>query len=170
MKPNSICCRAISVISYPKPVWRYLLLFQSWAQFSSWIVIASLTTLLMHNVLGTLDDRAIPFMGLFIGTMLGSLVSVFLALPAQCCVRPESGKVMRALTESLEKMQYVEVRHDDGMTIYRQNLPRILRWDESNIIIHRSGDLITISGAWFIVARLRKALRMGEELLESRPF
>lgn len=101
--PSLSSHEAISALTYPQPVWRYLLLFQSWSQLGSWLIIVLASTLPLHAFLMG-QEGAPPLAGLLCGTALGSLVSVCMVLPVQFSVAPVGAASMRNLLDTLERL------------------------------------------------------------------
>lgn len=149
--------QAISAIGYPLALWRYLLLFQSWSQFSSWLCIVLACALPMHLLLVGLEGEA-PLEALLCGVALGSLGSVLMVLPVRFCVAPAGEGSMRILLDTLACLGYVQERRTGTGGVYRQKLPRLLRWDEGDIRIAQLRGEIVVSGPRCIVGRMRNAV------------
>lgn len=148
---------AISALTYPRPFWRYLLLFQSWSQLGSWLVMVLAVTLPMHALMIGLKE-APPLVALLCGTALGSLGSVCMVLPVQFSVAPAGAASMRSLLDTLERLGYVQERRSGASAVYLQKLPRVLRWNEGALRIAQHRGTIVVSGPRSIVGRMRKAL------------
>lgn len=147
----------ISGISYPKPVWRYILLFQSWSQLGSWLVIVLSTTLIMCGLFLELKEVA-TIWELFLGVALGSLVSVFMVLPAQVKVSSNSAAVDQGVAQALEHMHYVESHRTVDTVFYRQKLPRFLRWREGAMVVRKYPESLVIDGPRAVLGRVRAEL------------
>lgn len=148
----------VSKLVFPRPIWRYLLLFQSWAQMQSWGFYVTILLALMSSIFAFLKPRFLPVEGVLIGTVLGSLVSLIMVLPAEFVVRSRSSRVFSSLTRQLEGLGYVLQDSRMDAVVYRQKLPRYLRWDEGNVTIKLSGDRYVVKGAMSIVIKVRHSL------------
>lgn len=148
---------AISALAYPYPLWRYLLLFQSGSQLASWLFCVLASAWLMHALLRGMGE-APPAEALLGGMALGSLVSVCMVLPARFCVAPAEAGSMRILLDTLAFLGYVHEQRLGTSDVYRQKLPRVLRWEEGEVRIARLGGEIVVSGPRSIVGAMRKAV------------
>ncbi|NHZ93557.1 hypothetical protein F2P45_31825 [Massilia sp. CCM 8733] len=148
---------AISALTYPHPLWRYLLLFQSWSQLGSWLLIVLASTLPMHALLMG-QKGAPPLAALLCGTSLGSLVSVCMVLPVRFSVASAGAASMRSLLDTLARLGSVQDRRSGASAVYLQKLPRVLRWNEGAVRIAQHRGAIVVSGPRSIVGRMRKAV------------
>ncbi|HEX8613455.1 MAG TPA: hypothetical protein VF800_19415 [Telluria sp.] len=160
MHDNVIVIENISGISYPKPIWRYMLLFQSWSQLSSWLVIVLSTTLIMYGFFAEFKEVA-TLWKLFFGVSLGSLVSVLMVLPAQVKVSSNSTGAVKSVVLVLEQLHYVESHRTADTVFYRQKLPRFLRWAEGAMVVQRNPESIVIDGPRAVLGRVRAELMAG---------
>ncbi|UUZ52881.1 hypothetical protein LP419_27490 [Massilia sp. H-1] len=60
---------------------------------------------------------------------VGGLISVAMVLPVRVSVTPSSEQAVGRVIDELGFMRYVEVGARGNAVVYRQNLPRVLRWD-----------------------------------------
>ena len=153
--PSLSSHEAISALTYPQPFWRYLLLFQSWPQLGSWLIIVLASTLPLHALLMG-QEGAPPLAGLLCGTALGSLVSVCMVLPVRFSVAHTDAASMRSLLDTLARLGYVQDQRTGASVVYLQKLPRILRWNEGAVTIAQLHGTIVVSGPRFIVGWMRK--------------
>ncbi len=153
--PSLSSHEAISALTYPQPFWRYLLLFQSWPQLGSWLIIVLASTLPLHALLMG-QEGAPPLAGLLCGTALGSLVSVCMVLPVRFSVAHADAASMRSLLDTLARLGYVQDQRTGASVVYLQKLPRILRWNEGAVTIAQLHGTIVVSGPRFIVGWMRK--------------
>lgn len=65
---------------------------------------------------------------------------------------------MRRVVTEVECARYVENGVRGNAIVYRQNLPRLLRWNEGNINVAREGDQLTISGPVASIRSIRARL------------
>jgi hypothetical protein len=149
---------AISTLEFPLPAWRYALLFQSWSQFQSWAMTGLATALSIAALLVLTTTNAPPVGGLLAGSVLGSLISVVMVVPVEFGFEPGSASHLVTLQNDLERYGYVRIDNGSDAIVYRQNLPKFLRWKEGNVCIGRTGDGIVVRGPLMIVRRLRGAL------------
>ncbi|UUZ47251.1 hypothetical protein LP420_27900 [Massilia sp. B-10] len=89
---------------------------------------------------------------------VGGLISVAMVLPVRVSVTPSSEQAVGRVIDELGFMRYVEVGARGNAVVYRQNLPRVLRWDEGNIRLLRDGDHLVIEGPVVNVRRVRLGL------------
>ena len=148
----------ISDISFPLDKWRYFILFQSVGQMKSW-VITLLGCLVLISYLSSLDANSkAPLEGLLIGASIGSSFSLIAVFHAKFLVLDTGLAVLSEIEVRLVKMNYVELDRFEKIIIYRQNLPRLLRWDEGNIEIRKEGSNFILSGAYISIRKLRRSL------------
>lgn len=152
---------SVSALAYPLPTWRYYALFQSWPQLRSYLLIVVGCALLIHGLAVVSGPRVMPA-GMLPGLMallaLGGLVSVLMVIKAQFTVSPASEAAVRRVVTEVECARYVENGVRGNAIVYRQNLPRLLRWDEGNILVARDGDQLTINGPAANLRRIRARL------------
>ena len=153
---NSIL--TVSNISYPLPTWRYRVLFQSWAQLRSWLLIVVGCTLAIHFLAVFSKGRVMPIGYLLGGLALGGLISVLMVLQARFTVSPASEAAVRRVVTEVEIARYIENGVVDDAVMYRQNLPRMLRWDEGSIRITREGETLILTGPVVNLKRIRSRL------------
>lgn len=157
MSPNEKIYHNISAISYPQPPWRYILVFQSWSQLSSWIIIVLLTTLLMYGLLVGLKEP-LPIEGLLLGVALGSLVSVVMVVPAQFRMHVTTMDSVETFYSVMDGIHYVESHRTPDFIVYRQKLPRFLRWREGEVVVRPNDGCLVIDGPRAILVRVREEL------------
>lgn len=127
----------ISIISFPLQRWRYFILFQSLAQMKSWF-FTLLGCLVLIAYLASFDANSkAPLEGLLIGASIGSTFSLMAVFPAKFEVLDNGMAVLSEIEVRLLKMNYVEQDRFEKKIIYRQNLPRLFRWDEGNVAIEK---------------------------------
>jgi hypothetical protein len=148
----------VSQLHYPKSRWQYFLLFQSWSQFESWVVLVVLATLLLSSLPFLFNLEYIPIQYILIGAALGSLFSVMMVFSAEFTVSPSNQETLKFISEQLASLSYIETSSIGNSVTYRQNLPRYLRWDEGGITVIFEFDSIKISGAAVILSIVRKRL------------
>ncbi|MGK5079557.1 hypothetical protein [Janthinobacterium sp. HLX7-2] len=149
---------SVTDIFFPLEKWRYFVLFQSKSQALSWIVTL-LACMVIISYLVSLDgDANIPLDGILFGAAIGSSFSLVAVLPAKFIVADNGLGMLSEIEVRLLKMNYVDEKRINGIYIYRQNLPRLLRWDEGNIKISDDGDTLSVSGGYFSLRKLRSSL------------
>lgn len=148
----------ISEISFPLKFWRYFILFQSANQMISW-VIALIFSMVIIIYLSSLDPNSkAPLSALLWGGGIGSTFSLMAVFPVRFSVRDDGLHVLGEIEVRLLKINYVEESHMGDEIIYRQNLPRFLRWDEGNLKIKKEKNIFIVSGAYVGIRKLRKSL------------
>ncbi|MEJ7807315.1 MAG: hypothetical protein WKG03_15505, partial [Telluria sp.] len=90
--PESI---TVSPLTYPLPAARYWLLFQSWAQLRSYLMIVAASTLGMHGLAVASGARVLPIGALLAGMALCGLFSVLMVMKARFTVSPASEAAVR---------------------------------------------------------------------------
>jgi hypothetical protein len=148
----------VSALSYPLPSWRYWLLFQSWSQLQSYLLIVLGCTLAIHGLAVVSHARVMPLGYLLAGMGAGGLISVLMVMRAQFVVSPASEAAVRRVVTEVECARYVENGVQGNAILYRQNLPRLLRWQEGAISVARDGDRLVISGPVANLKRIRAHL------------
>jgi hypothetical protein len=149
---------SVSELSYPLPTWRYQLLFQSWTQLQSYLLIVLASTLAIHGLALVSNTRVMPIGYLLAGLALGGLMSVVMVMRARFTVSPASEAAVRRVVTEVEAARYVEDGVVGNAVMYRQNLPRVLRWDEGRISVAREGDTLILTGPVVNLKLLRKRL------------
>lgn len=149
---------AISALSYPLPRQRYWLLFQSWTQLQSYLLIVAACTLAIHGLAIASGARVMPIGALLAGLAVGGLISVLMVMQARFTVAPASEATVRRVVTEVECARYIEVGARGNAIVYRQNLPRLLRGDEGNIHVARDGDTLVLTGPVANLRRIRARL------------
>lgn len=146
-----------SEISFPLRGWRYLFLFQSHWQLLSWLVWVLLACVCIFVIFSMLGMRDIPARELIIGTLIGAAISLLMVVYGEVTVCNADRFFLTRLTDYLSSIKYVEESRGDGYIIYRQDLPRILRWDEGNVCVDFNEGVVRIAGAYFALKLIRTA-------------
>lgn len=148
----------ISDLSFPLKKWRYLIVFQSGSQVASWVVMI-LSCLVMISYFLVLDNNPkIPHDTVLLSAVFGSSFSLFSVLHVKFTAQDNGLGVLSEIECHLLKMNYVEDERYRGGVVYRQNLPRLLRWNEGNVRISTQDSILTVSGAYITVRHLRRRL------------
>lgn len=148
----------VTPIRYPRPLLRYMLLFQSWRQLQLWLFCGGLALLFIHGFVQLSSTRGIP-LGMVVGVaVLGALFAVALAVPAQFSISPGGEKARVKVTRELTQMGFVLHTRSSRCAVYRQDLPSMLRWDEGDIRLWFEPDAMTVSGPLIAIKRLRQVL------------
>ena len=149
---------AVSILTYPLPAWRYWALFQSAAQLQSFMLMVAVCTLVIHMLAVTSGARVMPPWYLAALLAVGALAPVVMAMRARFTVTPASEAAVRRLVTEVEVARLVEDGVVGNAVRYRQNLPRILRWDEASISIARKGDALIVTGPVHKLRAIRRQL------------
>ena len=148
----------VSAIAYPLPTWRYVVLFQSWSQLQSFLLMVLACTLVIHGLAVVAKGRVMPIGALLAGLALLGLISVIMVMRARITVTPASEDAVRRVVTEVECARYVENGVVGNAVMYRQNLPRLLRWREGSISVARDGDQLIITGPVANLKRVRSHL------------
>ncbi|UUZ47621.1 hypothetical protein LP420_31300 [Massilia sp. B-10] len=148
----------VSAVKYHRPLWRYVILFQSWSQFRSWLGMFALACLTVCAFLLIMGQPVKSFEVIRISVAIGSLVAVVMTLPAQFTVRTSEATPFRAIVNELKNMHYHEQLHSENNVVYHQELPRLMRWNEGDVLIQSEANVATITGPTFILTILRDRL------------
>jgi hypothetical protein len=156
--PASPAALTVSSVTCPLPARRYAMLFQSWAQLQSYLLIVLGCTLAIHGLALASGARVMPLLALLAAVAAGGLISVLMVLPARFTVSPASEAAVRRVVTEIECARYIEVGARGNAIVYRQNLPRLLRWNEGNIHAARDGDTLVLTGPVIALRNIRKRL------------
>ncbi|MBQ5941478.1 hypothetical protein [Massilia sp. AB1] len=159
---NSRQCGVVSRLGFPLPLWRNLLLFQSYRQLQSWILIVVGTVWLVCFATRFFASHMLPIGVALMGVSCGALISVAMSIPAEFHVLRRPERLTGLLASRLQYLGYMELSSTGDVIVYRQRGPRCLRWDESNVRVREYPDKIVVRGAWFIVADLRRWIQREE--------
>lgn len=146
----------ISTLIYPLPSWRYFIIFQSWSQFKSWVMAMACFSLISWLMLEFFDPNAVPIAGILVGGGIGSMFSLVLVIPAQFTIFNTHRDSLDFLIKRIEYFGYIKESTNGNCITFRQNLPRLLRWDEANVIIWPESGTIRVGGAMYILKSIRK--------------
>lgn len=149
---------SVTAIFFPLEKWRYFFLFQSKAQAVSWIVTVLGCMVFITYLLSLDGDDNIPLEGVLLGAAIGATFSLMAVLPAKFMVRDDGLGMLDEIEVRLLRMNYVEEKRFNKIVVYRQNLPRLLRWEEGNIRISEEGDILVVSGGYISLWKLRRSL------------
>lgn len=157
--PHTMAEQTISTLAFSKPRWRNLILFQSWPQFQSWVALVLLSSLVLQLLFIALGADEIPVAGIVVGALLGSLGAVISVIPANFNIAPPYNRLIFTLKVNLESIGYIPAESVGNVTVYRQNLSRIWRWEEGNVQIRVDKDQILVTGAQGVVRLLHRSMR-----------
>ncbi|WP_444845690.1 hypothetical protein [Duganella caerulea] len=147
---------AISKLTYPFPLWRYFIIFQSWFQFTSWAFAMMCFSAFSWLALDFFDPNTVPIAAILSGGGIGSMLSVISVIPAQFTIfnaRPED---LDFLIKRLEYFGYIKESDNLNCIVFHQNLPRLLRWNEGNVAIWSESGNIKVGGAVSILQPMRR--------------
>jgi len=113
---------------------------------------------LISYLLSLDGDDNIPLEGVLLGAAIGASFSLMAVLPAKFMVRDDGLGMLDEIEVRLLRMNYVEEKRFNEIVVYRQNLPRLLRWEEGNIRISEEGDILVVSGGYVSLWKLRRSL------------
>lgn len=138
---------------------RRFLVFNSLAQFTSWLIFSLLTINVMSELAWLKWHVQTLNAGSLAGAVLGALPSVFLTRQARFHVhgmRP--AQALAAIDARLRKRGYIHVASADGVHHYRGKLPRWLRWHEQDVRLAADAGGIRVDGPQAVLAGLRRFL------------
>lgn len=158
MSESIVATLSVSAISYPLPARRYWMLFQSRSQLRSYLLIVLACTFVIHALALLSRAQVMPVGVLLAGLTAAGLISVVMVMKAQFTVAPASEVAVRRVLTEVECARYVEVGARGDAIVYRQNLPRLLRWEEGNIAVTRDGDTLVLTGPVSNLRRIRARL------------
>ncbi len=158
MPDSSAVTLSVSELSYPLPARSYWMLFQSRAQLRSYLLIVLACACVIHGLAMLSRAQVMPVGVLLVGLTVAGLISVVMVMKAQFTVSPASEAAVRRVLTEVECARYVEVGARGDAIVYRQNLPRLLRWDEGNIDVRRDGDALVLTGPVSNLRRIRARL------------
>lgn len=107
-------------------------------------------------MLNFLDPDTVPIAGILVGGGIGSMFSVILVIPAQFTIFNTRRDSLDFLIKQIEYFGYIKESTKENCVTFRQNLPRLLRWNEGNVIIWSESGIIRVAGAMFILKSIRK--------------
>jgi hypothetical protein len=147
----------ISPVTLADPVWRYLVLFQSWNQLISWGALMGATMSVVALLIWLVGDvRLIPttlMWGLF-----GATWSLVLATKAQFSIRGAVISEKEEIEQMLNDCMYAEQKPMGQEKRFRQKLPTWLRWQDSDVTIVMRGGALVCTGPQLVIRRIRRAL------------
>jgi hypothetical protein len=148
----------VSALTYPLPHWRYLLLFQSRRQFETWLVTVLLAASGVYLSVTLLHQPVAPLARILAAVVGLSLCSVLMVLPAQLTVSASAPDTLVMLHARLDAMRYVEGSRFGKNVVFRQDLPRCLRWDEADVTMRIDAGVVTFTGPVFMLKVIRASL------------
>ena len=136
-------------------------LIQSWSQFKSWLAWLCAAFLAVQLVFLLLAIE-VPLAVLLAGMTLGTLPSLFWALPREFSLRAVSGSnwvdVDRAVSLAARGIGYMPMRSEGRSGCFRQRVPAFMRWREAEIRTVWEDDWLRVSGPSLSLRALRREL------------
>ena len=99
-----------------------------------------------------------PLATILSAVVVGSLCSVLMVLPAQLTVSAAAPDMVPLLHARLDAMRYVEGSRFGKNIVFRQDLPRFLRWDEADLVMRTEQETVIITGPVFMLKVIRSSL------------
>ncbi|MFN3791259.1 hypothetical protein [Massilia sp.] len=152
---------SISKTYFPLPLWRYILIFQSWQQLLSWMVIVSATAFSVYFLLNILDPRSVPIEAILLGVAFGSMFSVIMVIPVEIHFKGKTNRLTYILVEKLYSVGYIQDSQAGEITTFKQKFSSRLKWTEGNVVIKKLDHEIVVTGGWFILGNLRRAIKIS---------
>lgn len=145
----------ISSVVLPDPVWRYLILFQSWNQFFSCAALLAIVAVITAFLLWLAGDVHM-FTDLMGAALFGGVWAVVAATKAQFSIRSPTTSEKARFETMLDEWRYVMRSSSTHEKRFGQNLPRFLRWSDSDVtIVERDGKVIC-TGPQMLIRKMRK--------------
>jgi hypothetical protein len=144
-------------------MFRYLLLFQSWAQLQKWFLLILPTIVIINEIVIYFGLKVLPLQGVLLGAVLGSLCSVAMVVPAEFVLSSCSVKLFDSVKSEIESLGYGQRESANGLTIYQQKLPKILRWEEGEVSVEEAGADVYVRGAFIIVLKVQRSVLRCQE-------
>lgn len=138
------------------------LLFQSVRQVVSYLatllIAVCIFIVLPHFIIGTAPSIAVFFV-----IVAGTVPSLYLSMPYRFVIstttnRPLPMWINATLDENLIDIKYRRLCSDGNTITYTSKLPKLLKWNESNVYIRWSSELIVVEGCRISIKRLRTAI------------
>lgn len=148
----------VSQVTYPYSHWRYVLLFQSRRQLESWLVTVLLASSAVYLSVTLFHQPLAPLATILSAVVGGSLCSVLMVLPAKLTVSAAAPDTVSLLYARLDAMRYVEGSRFGKNVVFRQDLPRFLRWDEADLTMRTEPGMVTFTGPVFMLKVIRASL------------
>lgn len=148
----------VSPVTYPYSHWRYVLLFQSRRQLESWLVTVLLASSAVYLSVTLFHQPLAPLATILSAVVGGSLCSVLMVLPAKLTVSAAAPDTVSLLYARLDAMRYVEGSRFGKNVVFRQDLPRFLRWDEADLTMRTEPGMVTFTGPVFMLKVIRASL------------
>ena len=145
----------VSKLSFPLPLWRYILIFQSWQQLRSWTFIVSGIVLSFCLFFEFLALKSMPIDVVLFGVIFGSIFSVIMVAPVEFRLKRKTDRLVCALVDQLYDIGYIQESQAEGTKIFRQKLPSWLRWNEGKVTIANNNNEILVKGGVFVLSKLR---------------
>lgn len=149
----------VSDLIFPLPLWRYILIFQSWQQLRSWTIIVSGSALSFYFLVNFLSFKSLPIEVVLLGVTFGSIFSVIMVAPVEFRFTRKTDRLLCNLVDELYDIGYIQESQIERTKIFRQKLPSWLRWNEGNVVIERYNDEILVKGGVFILTKLRNFVK-----------
>lgn len=146
---------AVTPIRYVRPWWSRILLFQSWGQFTSYLVSAGAVLLLWYWVLHSAGEP-FPYQ-VVVGGFLGALAAV--RITETCLFRVQRdpmGNIRHAIETRLERAGFI-VDGTGSVTHYRHRWPRWLTFRENDVYLNPGNGVLVVSGPRYLIKVLNKA-------------
>jgi hypothetical protein len=149
--------RRVSHIVLPDPFWRYFILFQSWEQFFSWLVATGSVIAVGAVVIWQFGDpQLIPQCAA--AAFFGGAWSLIFASKAQFSIRAPTASEKVECERILKECLYVELGSTMNEKRFVQNMPRLLRWSDSDVSIVDRGGVVIFTGPQTVIRRMRRLM------------
>lgn len=145
----------ISAIIHPDPAWRYFILFQSWPQFISYAAIMAIVVAVASFLMWLAGDAHLIPECVGWGSF-GGLWSVLAASKVQFSIRAPTTSEKATCEKMLDEWKYVKRSSTAHEKRFGQNLPRFLRWSDSDVTIVERDGVVVCTGPQMLIRRMRK--------------
>lgn len=140
--------------------WRVVFPFQSFLQFQSWVFMVVSVTALFLLAVRVLEGHPIAPEILLLFGAAGALPSAESVLPGQMDISSKIPQeaLKSALHDALLHAGYKIASDAPATRVYRQDLPRLLRWNEGELSLTFLPSGASITGAIGAIVLLRMTL------------
>jgi hypothetical protein len=147
-----------SKIKHTHSLHKWVLPFQSWSQFTSFVffeAVGALAVLLIMKL-----DPNVPIW-VFFSALLGGIPPLYAVLPGRLEFEKsglDTNVVINLIGDSLLVWGYVACDAPKREFRFQSKLPNWLRWKENEVLIKYSGSFVVIEGPVYILKKLERKL------------
>lgn len=157
------------VVRPPKclvPFRRRLLLFQSYRQLAYTIVIILVVNLILDLILPFHNFES--YLGVFLFSTAAVAYYNWWVFPYELIVDTNQWPQAVPLVVACVEKFFKEVRREGPTTLYAENLPEYLTWDEARVLVTVEPHKMRVVGPGMMVSRLYRRLEQELKLQDAR--